>query len=69
MPAFDIPTLVLIMTSPAVGSFIAVLVDWFARGEDIARAPSRCRSCARRLGPAELVPLVSYILQKGRCRH
>ena len=30
---------------------------------------SRCESCGQALGPAELVPIASYIWQRGRCRH
>lgn len=69
MLAIDIPAFLLILTSPAIGSFIAVLVDRIARGEDVVRAPSCCRSCGHRLVAFELIPLVSYALQQGRCRH
>ena len=68
MLALDIPAFLLILISPAIGSFIAVLVDRLPRGEDIVHAPSRCRSCGTRLAAYELIPLVSFALQKGRCR-
>jgi leader peptidase (prepilin peptidase)/N-methyltransferase len=49
------------------GSFLATLVLRWPRCEQpIGR--SRCESCGAQLGAAELVPLLSYALQRGRCR-
>ncbi len=59
--------LFLLLVAPAAGSFLGVLVDRLPRGEDVLRAPSRCRTCGVRLGPRELVPLVSFALQRGQC--
>lgn len=64
-----LPMLLLLLLAPAVGSFLAVLVDRLPRGEDVVARPSRCRSCDTRLGWRDLVPLVSYPVQRGRCRH
>ncbi len=50
-----------------VGSFVALVADRWPRGEPWAAARSRCRSCDRPLGPAQLVPLISYAMQRGRC--
>lgn len=50
------------------GSFIAALVIRWPRGEGVARGRSRCDACGKTLGPLELVPLVSYALQCGKCR-
>ncbi len=52
-----------------VGSFLNVVIHRLPRGESIVYPPSHCPSCGARLGPAELVPVVSYLLQGGRCRH
>ncbi|MBY8823128.1 prepilin peptidase [Sphingomonas colocasiae] len=49
------------------GSFIAVLVTRWPRGETTG-GRSACDSCGRVLGPAELVPLLSFLVQRGRCR-
>lgn len=51
-----------------VGSFLGVVLWRVPRGESILRPPSHCGECGRRLRPAELVPVVSYVLQQGRCR-
>jgi len=65
-PAFF--SFLLILLSPAIGSFLAVLADRLPRGEDVLRARSKCRGCERRLSAAELVPLLSFVRQRGRCR-
>jgi len=51
-----------------LGSFLELVVDRVPRGESIVAPPSRCRACGRRLTPGELVPLVSFVIQHGRCR-
>ncbi len=38
------------------------------RGESLLWPPSHCRICNRRLTPDELVPVISYLAQHGRCR-
>ncbi|GGF50134.1 leader peptidase (prepilin peptidase) / N-methyltransferase [Mameliella alba] len=62
-------TLFLLLIAPAAGSFMAVLADRLPRGEDVVMAPSRCRACKARLGLRDLVPLLSYPLLRGHCRH
>lgn len=61
-------TLLLLLVAPFVGSFLAVLVDRLPRGEPVAWDRSRCRACGRTLGAAEMVPLLSWAVQRGRCR-
>lgn len=51
------------------GSFVAALCLRWPAGESISTGRSRCDSCKAILGFAELVPIVSYALQRGRCRH
>lgn len=59
----------LLLISPAIGSFLAVLADRLPRGQDVVRAPSACRSCQTRLSPRDLIPVVSFAVGAGRCRH
>ncbi|HST35343.1 MAG TPA: prepilin peptidase [Allosphingosinicella sp.] len=51
------------------GSFLATALIRWPRGESAARGRSRCDSCLMPLWIAELVPLLSHALQRGRCRH
>ncbi|MDJ0626854.1 MAG: prepilin peptidase [Rhodobacter sp.] len=68
MPA-DWPfVLFLLLLGPAVGSFLGVLVDRLAAGEDSVRGPSRCTGCGARLKWRDMVPIVSALALRGRCR-
>ena len=60
--------ILLLLLSPAVGSFLGVLVDRLPRGQSIL-TPSRCVSCDTRLRPRDLFPILSALLARGRCRH
>ncbi|MGN6621926.1 MAG: prepilin peptidase, partial [Sphingomonas sp.] len=50
------------------GSFIAALAIRWPQGRSIVQGRSACDSCGRTLGPAELVPLLSALWLRGRCR-
>jgi leader peptidase (prepilin peptidase)/N-methyltransferase len=52
-----------------VGSFLNVVIYRMPRGESIAYPASHCPACAHPLSVAENIPLVSWIVQGGRCRH
>lgn len=52
----------------ALGSFIELATDRLPRGESVLWPPSRCRTCGHRLGVDELIPVLSYLAQRGRCR-
>lgn len=51
-----------------IGSFLGVLVDRVPTGEGSLLGRSACRSCGTSLRPADLVPVVSWIWLRGRCR-
>lgn len=51
-----------------VGSFINVLIFRLPHGEDVIKNRSHCPNCAKILSWYELIPVVSFLLQKGRCR-
>ena len=57
-----------VLIGPFVGSFLGVLIDRLARGQDVVRAPSACRTCGVRLGVRELMPVLSFAINRGRCR-
>jgi leader peptidase (prepilin peptidase)/N-methyltransferase len=52
----------------AVGSFANVLIDRLPKGESIVWGRSHCDYCKKTLRWYELIPVVSYIVQSGRCR-
>lgn len=49
------------------GSFIAAVTVRLPRDEDIVLARSRCMSCEAPLKPWHLVPVLSWLIQRGRC--
>jgi leader peptidase (prepilin peptidase)/N-methyltransferase len=51
-----------------IGSFLGVVLWRVPRGESIVRPPSHCGNCGHDLRPRELIPVVSYVVQQGRCR-
>src|SRR3990170_2753748 len=51
-----------------IGSFLNACIDRLPRGESLMAPPSHCDACGRRLGPLELVPVLSYLAVHGRCR-
>jgi leader peptidase (prepilin peptidase)/N-methyltransferase len=56
------------LASPLIGSGIAAGAARFANGAAWDFTPSTCPLCGRRLGLLELVPLVSWVAQRGKCR-
>ena len=51
------------------GSFLNCAAWRIAHGESFLRGHSRCPSCGHALGPRDLVPIFSWLFQRGRCRY
>ncbi|MGH2474165.1 MAG: prepilin peptidase [Candidatus Limnocylindrales bacterium] len=51
-----------------IGSFLTVVVDRVPRGASIVAPPSTCGSCGMQLGPLDLVPVLSWVVLRGKCR-
>lgn len=51
-----------------VGSFLNVCIYRIPKGESIAYPSSHCPRCSHSLGPSELIPVGSWVFQRGRCR-
>ena len=52
-----------------IGSFLNVCVDRYIAGESIVYPPSHCTHCGHRLGAADLIPVLSWLILGGRCRY
>src|SRR4051812_30655357 len=52
-----------------IGSFLNVVAYRLPRGESLVKPRSRCTSCGEEVRPYDNVPVVSWLLLRGRCRH
>jgi prepilin signal peptidase PulO-like enzyme (type II secretory pathway) len=52
-----------------LGSFAGVLAYRLPRGLSIVAPRSHCLSCNATLGIPDLVPIFSWLVLRGRCRH
>jgi len=53
----------------AVGSFLNVLIDRLPRDESPFKGRSYCEKCYKTLRWYDLIPLLSFIVLKGKCRY
>ncbi|WP_460293133.1 prepilin peptidase [Clostridium tertium] len=51
-----------------IGSFLNVCIYRIPREESIAFPPSHCTSCGYELKAVDLIPVISYLFLKGKCR-
>ena len=54
---------------PLVGSFIGLLSLRLPQGRPVILGRSACPACATPLGVPDLVPILSFLALRGRCRH
>ena len=59
---------IVLVAAPFIGSFLGVLIRRLPDGRPVSIARSKCEACGATLTASELVPLGSYVLQRGRCR-
>jgi len=52
----------------AIGSFLNVVIVRVPSGESILRPPSKCPQCEQPIATRDNIPVVSWLLLKGRCR-
>jgi leader peptidase (prepilin peptidase)/N-methyltransferase len=52
-----------------IGSFLNVVIWRVPRGESIVSPPSHCPGCDRPISPVDNIPLVSWLILRGHCRH
>jgi prepilin signal peptidase PulO-like enzyme (type II secretory pathway) len=53
----------------ALGSFLNVVAARVPARRSIVRPPSSCESCATEILWRDNIPVLSYLLLRGRCRH
>jgi len=58
----------LAITGACIGSFLNVVICRLPRGQSIVFPPSHCFSCGRHIKWYDNIPLVSWLVLRGRCR-
>ncbi len=52
----------------AIGSFMTVVIDRVPKGESVVAPRSRCPGCGAEIAARDNIPVISWILLRGRCR-
>lgn len=66
---FYLLPIIAFLAGAIIGSFVT-LASWrLPRGQDIVFKPSYCPQCGATLTLRELIPLLSWSMQRGRCLH
>ena len=53
----------------AVGSFLNVVIYRVPRHQSVVSPPSACPHCGTAIGARDNVPVISWVLLRGKCRH
>ncbi len=53
----------------AIGSFLTVVIYRLPRGESLVHPRSHCPECGQLVGARDNIPILSWLLLRGRCRH
>lgn len=56
-----------VVVGAIVGSFLATLAIRWGRGDSVARGRSCCDQCQVGIPAGRLIPVISYMLARGRC--
>lgn len=67
-PAFPI-YIVIFLYGIVIGSFLNVCIYRLPRKEDIVKSSSHCMNCGTKLAWKDLIPLLSFLCLKGKCRY
>jgi leader peptidase (prepilin peptidase)/N-methyltransferase len=52
-----------------IGSFLNVVIWRLPRGENLATPPSACPSCGAAIKPYDNIPVLSWLILRGKCRN
>ena len=60
--------LLLVLLGLALGSFFNVCIHRIPLGQSVVTPPSHCPRCKERIRPYDNIPVLSWLLLRGRCR-
>lgn len=58
-----------VMTGLIIGSFLNVVVARLPKGKSLVHPPSHCPQCRKKVGWKDNIPVLSFLLLAGKCRH
>jgi len=61
--------LLAVLFGSALGSFLNVAIDRLSTDRSIVKGRSYCEKCKKTLQPWDLIPVVSYLILRGKCRY
>lgn len=62
-------TILAIFLGAVVGSFLNVCIFRIPKEESIVFPGSHCQSCQKKIAPLDNIPLLSFLILRGRCRY
>lgn len=62
-------TIIFFVFGTIMGSFYNVVGYRLPNGMSLVTPASHCPNCNKMLKPLELIPIISYLLQGGKCKH
>jgi leader peptidase (prepilin peptidase)/N-methyltransferase len=62
-------TVIFTLAGIAVGSFLNVCIDRLPLGKSLVFPWSHCDACQHRLSLLDMIPVISYLWLRGRCRY
>ena len=62
-------TILTILLGLCVGSFLNVVIYRLPNNMSLSNPPSHCPKCGNRIKWCDNIPVISYIILRGRCRH
>jgi leader peptidase (prepilin peptidase)/N-methyltransferase len=65
--AFPMITVLVVILGACIGSFLNVVIWRLPRGESLSYPPSHCPKCNGRIRPWENLPVISWLMLRGRC--
>ena len=63
------PQFIALMLGCILGSFYNVVIYRLPAGQSIVRPGSRCPACGNAIAAYDNIPMMSYLLLGGKCRH
>lgn len=66
---FAVMYIMIFVYGSTIGSFLNVVIHRLPKKEDIVLERSHCPSCGEKIKSYDLIPVISYLLLRGRCRN